>query len=229
MSRLDELIKELCPNGVEYKKLGDIATISRGGSFQKKDFVEYGIPCIHYGQIYTQYGLSADKTITYIDEIAGGKAKYAGPNDIVMAVTKSGLKKKHKVDGKAEADRFFNYPYNALEEAIVNAVLHKNYKENVPVEIRIYLDQIQIINFPGSDRYIDMEKFAAGQIRARRYRNPKIGEFFKEIDLFEKKSTGISKILRELKRNGSPLPEFETDMDRTYLMIFIKQRESLWR
>ena len=130
-----------------------------------------------------------------------------------------------KVDGKAEAERFFNYPYNALEEAIVNAVLHKNYKENVPVEIRIYLDQIQIINFPGSDRYIDMEKFAAGQIRARRYRNPKIGEFFKEIDLFEKKSTGISKILRELKRNGSPLPEFETDMDRTYLITTIRKHE----
>lgn len=60
----------------------------------------------------------------------------------------------------AEADRFFNYPYNALEEALVNAVLHKNYKEDVPVEIRIYLDQIQIINFPGPDQYIDMENFA---------------------------------------------------------------------
>ena len=40
MSKLEELIKELCPNGVEYKNLRDIATISRGGSFQKKDYVE---------------------------------------------------------------------------------------------------------------------------------------------------------------------------------------------
>lgn len=124
-----------------------------------------------------------------------------------------------------EADRFFNYPYNALEEALVNAVLHKNYKEDVPVEIRIYLDQIQIINFPGPDHYIDMEKFAAGKVRARRYRNPKIGEFFKEIDLSEKKSTGISKILRELKRNGSPMPEFETDADRTYMITTIRIHE----
>ena len=36
MSKLDELIRELCPKGVENKKLGDIATISRGGNFQKK-------------------------------------------------------------------------------------------------------------------------------------------------------------------------------------------------
>ena len=36
MSKLDELIRELCPNGVENKKLGDIATISRGGNFQNR-------------------------------------------------------------------------------------------------------------------------------------------------------------------------------------------------
>lgn len=130
-----------------------------------------------------------------------------------------------KIDGRAEAERFFNYPYNALEEMLVNAVLHKNYKEDVPVEVRIYLDQIQIINFPGPEHYIDMEKFAAGKVRARRYRNPKIGEFFKEIDLSEKKSTGISKILRELKRNGSPPPDFETDADRTYMIATIKIHE----
>lgn len=52
--------------------------------------------------------------------------------------------------------------YNALEEAVVNTVLNKKYKGDVSVEIRIYLDQIQIINFLGPDHYIDMEKFAAG-------------------------------------------------------------------
>ena len=68
MTKLEQLINELCPNGVEEKKLGDIATVSRGGSFQKKDYVEDGVPCIHYGQIYTQYGLFVDKTISYISK-----------------------------------------------------------------------------------------------------------------------------------------------------------------
>ena len=45
------------------------------------------------------------------------------------------------------------------------------------------------------------------------------------IDLSEKKSTGITKILRELRRNGSPLPEFETDADRTYMITTIRQHE----
>lgn len=55
MSKLNELIQQLCPEGVEYKALGSFATISRGGNFQKKDFREDGFPCIHYGQIYTKY------------------------------------------------------------------------------------------------------------------------------------------------------------------------------
>lgn len=64
-----------------------------------------------------------------------------------------------------------------------------------------------------------------GKVRARRYRNPKIGEFFKEIDLSKKKSMGISKIVRELKRNGSPMPEFEIDAGRTYMITTIRIHE----
>ena len=36
MSKINELIQTLCPDGVEYKKLGEVATISRGNGFQKK-------------------------------------------------------------------------------------------------------------------------------------------------------------------------------------------------
>ena len=91
MNKLDELIQQLCPSGVPHKRLGDIATISRGGSFQKKDFTESGIPCIHYGQIYTRYGLFVNETITYISEETAQKQKFAEPNDIVMAVTSENI------------------------------------------------------------------------------------------------------------------------------------------
>ena len=72
---------------VEVKKLGDFATITRGGNFQKKDFVESGLPCIHYGQMYTHFGTWTDKTLTYVDKTVFDKSKQAQPNDIVMAVT----------------------------------------------------------------------------------------------------------------------------------------------
>ena len=91
MSKLDELIVEFSPQGVQYKKLGEIATISRGGNFQKKDYVEQGIPCIHYGQIYTYYGLFINETISYISEELAQKQKMAVTNDVIMAVTSENI------------------------------------------------------------------------------------------------------------------------------------------
>lgn len=130
-----------------------------------------------------------------------------------------------KIKNKAEAERYYNYPYNALEEAIVNAVFHKSYREDSPVEVRIYVDEITILNYPGPAKWINMQKFSSGKVRARKYRNRRIGEFFKEIDLLEKQSTGIPTILSELRNNGLPMPEFDTDDDRNYLEITIKIRE----
>lgn len=130
-----------------------------------------------------------------------------------------------KVKGQSEAVRYFNYPYNALEEALVNAVFHKSYREAEPVEIRIYVDSIQILNYPGLAKWINIERFAAGKVKGRKYRNRRIGELFKEIDLSEKKGTGIPTILRELRQNGSPEPEFEMDEDRTYLNTIIHIRD----
>ena len=91
MSRLEQLIQELCPDGVDSKELSEIATITRGGNFQKKDLRDNGVPCIHYGQIYTRYGLFTDKTFTFLDENTAQRQKMAKPNDIVMAVTSENI------------------------------------------------------------------------------------------------------------------------------------------
>ena len=76
---------------IRWLRLGDIATILRGGSLQKKDFVESGVPCIHYGQIYTRYGMKANKTLTFINKETALKQRFAETNDIVMAVTSENL------------------------------------------------------------------------------------------------------------------------------------------
>ena len=151
-------------------------------------------------------------------------------NDALDYIKNTVIEQKvEKVKGQAEAERFYNYPYNALEEALVNAVFHKSYREPEPVEIRIYVDSIQILNYPGLAKWINLDKFAAGKIKGRKYRNRRIGELFKEIDLSEKKGTGIPKILRELRQNGSPEPEFDMDEDRTYLNTIIHIRNGFER
>ena len=87
MSRLREMIEELCPDGVEYRKLGEIAEIVRGNGLQKKDFVDSGVGCIHYGQIYTKFGAFADKTLTYVTPELAATLKKVSTGDLVVAIT----------------------------------------------------------------------------------------------------------------------------------------------
>ena len=121
-----------------------------------------------------------------------------------------------KVDGVAEARRFFNYPYAAIEEALSNAVYHKGYDEREPIEVRIETDRIIIVSHPGADRSISSENLREFRVHSRRYRNRRIGEFLKEMHLTEGRNTGFRKIRNALRNNGSPDPLFETDEVRTY-------------
>ena len=120
---------------------------------------------------------------------------------------------------RAEATRVWNFPYAAIEEALVNAVYHRSYEEREPIEVRISNDDLVILSFPGPDRSIRLEDFQTGRAVSRRYRNRRIGEFLKELGMTEGRSTGIPKILKEMAANGSPAPLFETDDDRLSFVI----------
>ncbi|HCQ7176714.1 TPA: restriction endonuclease subunit S [Enterobacter cloacae] len=74
---------------VEHLPMGqeDIGEFIRGGSFQKKDFTETGIGCVHYGQIYTHYGTYTDKTKTHISETLATKCRKAQPGNLIIATT----------------------------------------------------------------------------------------------------------------------------------------------
>jgi ATP-dependent DNA helicase RecG len=121
-----------------------------------------------------------------------------------------------KISEQAEAIRFFNFPYEAIEEALVNAVYHKSYQEQEPVEVRVYPSRIVILNYPGPLPPICEESMRKGKFDARKYRNPRMGDMFKELGLAEAKGSGVPKIKKELKANGSPKAEFNTDTERSY-------------
>ena len=123
-----------------------------------------------------------------------------------------------KREGRAEADHIYNYPFEAIEEALANAVYHKAYDEREPIEVRIDDEKIEILSFPGPVRSVTKEQLKNYKVTNRRYRNRRIGDFLKELHLTEGRNTGFKKILDAIKKNGSPLPEFETDDDHTYFI-----------
>jgi ATP-dependent DNA helicase RecG len=127
-----------------------------------------------------------------------------------------------KPKDREESDKFYNYPYQALEETVVNSLYHRDWTIREPVEITIEPDRISILNFSGPNHTIPMEAIREGKsLRSRRYRNRRLGEFLKELDLTEGRATGIPTVQEELEANGSPRATIETDEERTYFLIDI--------
>ena len=87
MSHLADLIKELCPDGVEYKPLGEVGEFVRGSGLQKSDFVDEGLPCVHYGQIHTRFGIAADEAVANISSMQFHRLKHANHGDLLIATT----------------------------------------------------------------------------------------------------------------------------------------------
>lgn len=127
-----------------------------------------------------------------------------------------------KVPGRAEIDKTVNYPYEAVREAVVNAVYHKSYEISEPTKIYMYPDRMEVISYPGPVRGIELHHFASeGSVPQVPARNRKIGEFLKELGLAETRGTGLPTIRRRMNENGSPEPRFDFDEGRTYFTAIL--------
>ena len=124
-----------------------------------------------------------------------------------------------KTPDKAQSEKVWNFPYAAVEELLANAVYHRSYQVNEPITVKITDRDMSITSFPGFDRSISAEKIAVYDITSPIYRNRRIGDFLKELHLIEGRNTGYPTALNALRENGSPLPRFEMDDNRTFLTV----------
>jgi ATP-dependent DNA helicase RecG len=134
--------------------------------------------------------------------------------------------KTRKISGQAEAVRVFNIPFPAVEEALSNAIFHKSYQIGEPVTVTMTPDRMEILSLPGPDRTITNDDLKHCHLVSRRYRNRRIGDFLKELKLVEGRNTGIPTILKAMQDNGSKMPIFETDEERTFFSITLPVHEA---
>jgi type I restriction enzyme S subunit len=69
---------------VEWKALGEIGEFIRGKRFTKADYVEDGISVIHYGEIYTRYGVFTTHALSQVRDEMAKSLRYAKPGDVVI-------------------------------------------------------------------------------------------------------------------------------------------------
>ena len=70
---------------VQRSTFGAMGDIFRGRRFTKADYVDDGIGAIHYGELYTRYGISAESVVTKVRQEMGPTLRYAEPGDVVIA------------------------------------------------------------------------------------------------------------------------------------------------
>ena len=169
-----------------------------------------------------------DLTIIY-DPTGEGmiEKQFKGPINIqyfdVMQYIKINIieEKLFKISGQMEAKRYFNYPYESIEELVGNALLHKNYQYHEPISIRITKETFEITSIPGFDSSINEKDILTFSPKTRKYRNRRIAEFMKELHIAEAKNTGYPTIIKYLKQNESSMPIIEMDGERSYVTVII--------
>ncbi len=164
--------------------------------------------------------IEAPKIVGPVPKMIGDTLSYLRTNVIKKRIAKP--------NDTEKSNKTYNYPYQAFEEAVVNALYHRDYQEREPVEITVEPTHIDILSYAGPDRSISAESIKeAKKLKARRYRNRRLGDFLKELDLTEGRATGIPTIQKALKDNGSSPAIIETDDDRTYFLMTIPCRQDM--
>ncbi len=70
---------------VKWMTLGEVGEIYRGRRFVKADYVANGLPAIHYGELYTEYGTSTTEAVTHVRVDLEPNLRFAQPGDVVIA------------------------------------------------------------------------------------------------------------------------------------------------
>lgn len=130
-------------------------------------------------------------------------------NRVFNAVADDLPRRFEMMPGSLQAHRPLMIPEDALREAIVNSLIHQNFRLHQPVQIIRYSNRIEIINPGFSLKPAEM----LGEPGSR-LRNPAISSIFHETQLAEAKGTGIGTMRRLMKDSALMPPTFESDRTR---------------
>lgn len=120
------------------------------------------------------------------------------------------------------------YPQRALQEAVVNCLVHRDYEIDQPSRITVFADRIEIFS-PGSlPRAIEKSKFLEGKSTPF-WRNQSLAYFFNKLQLAQAEGQGIPTIIRTMKEEGCPKPIFEIDSQSLTCILPAHPRHSLMK
>jgi len=125
------------------------------------------------------------------------------------------------ITGKPAREERYEYPPDAIREAIINAICHRDYEASSNVQIRIFDDRIEVWGcgpLPGGQTIEDLKKKHKSILR-----NHLIGKCFFLIKFIEEWGTGTNRIIKDCLKHGLPEPLFE-EVAKDLVITFRKYR-----
>lgn len=110
------------------------------------------------------------------------------------------------------------YPFDAIRETIVNALVHRTYEANGPTRVLWFDDRIEVVNPGGPYGQVTDSNFD----RINDYRNPVLAEAAKNLGYMNRFGRGVTLVRRALEANGNPAPEFE--IEPRYWSVIMRAR-----
>ena len=120
------------------------------------------------------------------------------------------------------------YPIRALQEAVINAIVHRDYEIPEPIRITVFINRIEIQS-PGALHWgVDREKFLQGRASPK-WRNQSFAYLFNKLQLSQSEGQGIPTIIRTMKEEGCPAPIFEIESESLTCILPANPRHQLIR
>ena len=138
--------------------------------------------------------------------------------DEAMDFIRKNINVRFVMTGKPAREQIWDYPLEALREAVINAVCHRDYTIPSNTEVRIYDDKLIVWSPGGLPFGITIEDLYKPHSSV--LRNKGLGEIFYDIGWIEQWGSGIDKMRRTCTEAGLPEPQFEEYQG--FRVIFLK-------
>ena len=218
LNYIEKLVAELCPEGVEYKALGDFSLLIRGQGMPKSDFSDTGIGAIHYGQVYTRYGIWTKDVISYVSSEKARNLVHVNHGDLIITNTSENLEDVCKsvaylgedyivtgghatvISQHGQNAKYLSYYFASLEfqknkkkYAFGTKVIEVSSKNLAKILIPVPPLEVQNAIVEILDKFTELEAELEAELAARRAQY----EYYRN-SLFENLSGGGSEILGNL-------------------------------
>ena len=186
--------------------------------FAKEPQIKFPQAIIHAGAFRDQGALILDSC-----DVAGN---IQGQIEQTLAFIKRNIRRTIVVSGKAEHDRYWEYPTEALREALANAVCHRDYGLANDIQVKILEDRIVIAN-PGQLPFdLTLEDLDDPELVSHP-RNRLIAQMFYDMHIIEHYGSGMRRIKKDCDKNGSPYPVMKSGNGEFRITFPTRTRESV--